>query len=172
MVRTMTSTVRPAALDDDAAIARIYTEGIEDRVATFETEPRSPAQIRLLLEARQATHPAVVVERAGAVVAIAWVGEYSGRPSYQGVGEFSVYVDRAARGTGAGRLALGALVAECERRGFWKLVSRVFPDNAASRALCRALGFREVGVYHRHARLDGSWRDTVIVERLLGDAAG
>jgi phosphinothricin acetyltransferase len=63
-------------------------------------------------------------------------------------------------------------VAEGAERGAgdWKLVSRVFPENAASRALCRSLGFREVGTYHRHARLDGHWRDCVIVEKLLGDA--
>jgi L-amino acid N-acyltransferase YncA len=59
-------------------------------------------------------------------------------------------------------------VAECEARGYWKLVSRVFPENESSRALCRALGFREVGVYRRHAKLDGQWRDCVIVELLLG----
>jgi len=66
---------------------------------------------------------------------------------------------------------LAALLEECERRGFWKLVSRIFPENAASRALCARLGFREVGVYRRHGRLDGVWRDSVIVERLLGEAA-
>jgi phosphinothricin acetyltransferase len=60
-----------------------------------------------------------------------------------------------------------ALVAEARRRGFWKLVSRIFPENAASLALCRALGFREVGTYLRHARLDGEWRDVVVVELLL-----
>ena len=62
------------------------------------------------------------------------------------------------------------LIDECERRGLWKLVSRVFPENEASLALCRSLGFREVGVYRRHAKLDGEWRDVVIVERLLGEA--
>jgi phosphinothricin acetyltransferase len=60
---------------------------------------------------------------------------------------------------------------ECERRGFWKLISRIFPENEASRGLCRRLGFREVGIYRRHGKLDGEWRDTVIVERLLGEAA-
>ena len=64
-----------------------------------------------------------------------------------------------------------ALVDEAERCGLWKLVSRIFPENEASLALCRALGFREVGLYRRHGRLDGEWRDVVIVERLLGPAA-
>ena len=66
-----------------------------------------------------------------------------------------------------GGMAMEALAAEARARGFWKLVSRIFPENEASLALCRSLGFREVGVYRRHARLDGVWRDVVVVELLL-----
>jgi phosphinothricin acetyltransferase len=94
---------------------------------------------------------------------------YRERAAYAGVGEFSVYVERASRGRGHGRAAVQGLIDECERRGLWKLVSRIFPENEASLALCRSLGFREVGVYRRHAQLDGEWRNVVIVERLLGD---
>jgi L-amino acid N-acyltransferase YncA len=79
-------------------------------------------------------------------------------------------VAREARGRGAGRATLTALIDEAERRGCWKLVSRIFPENEASLALCRSLGFREVGVYERHGKLDGEWRACVIVERLLGEA--
>lgn len=167
----MTLTTRPAALGDAPPIARIYSEGIADRVATFETEPRSAAEVRALLAAKHATHPAVVAERGGEVVAFAWIGPYSDRPCYAGIGEFSVYVAREARGTGAGTAALDALLDACERRGFWKLVSKVFPENAASRRLCARRGFTEVGLHRRHARLDGVWRDVVVVERLLGEAA-
>jgi phosphinothricin acetyltransferase len=163
--------VRLARREDAADVARIYNQGIEDRVATFETEPRSPEQIEAMLAERGDRYPTVVVERDGRVVAWAGVSSYRSRPCYAGVGEFSVYVDRAARGTGAGRAALEGLFRACEQRGFWKLVSRVFPENAASRALCRGVGFVEVGVYRRHARLDGEWRDCVIVEKLLGEAA-
>ncbi len=166
----MELTTRPARPDDDRPIARIYNEGIEDRVATFETEPRSAADIRAVLEARIPVHPAVVSERAGEVVGFAWSAPYSERPCYAGIGEFSVYVARECRRLGAGRVTLAALIAECEGRGFWKLVSRVFPENAASRRLCTALGFTEVGTHRRHARLDGEWRDVVVVERLLGEA--
>jgi L-amino acid N-acyltransferase YncA len=166
----MALVARPARSDDDAPIARIYNEGIEDRVATFETEPRSPEQVRAVLEARLSDHPAVVVERDGEVVGFAWSAPYSDRPCYSGVGEFSVYTARGARGAGVGRVALRALMDECEGRGFWKLTSRVFPENTASRRLCAALGFTEVGLHQRHARLDGEWRDCVVVERLLGIA--
>ena len=68
-------------------------------------------------------------------------------------------------------MATEALISAAEAAGFWKLVSRVFPENSASRQLLRSTGFREVGLYRRHARLDGAWRDVVIVERLLGVAA-
>jgi L-amino acid N-acyltransferase YncA len=170
MVRAVSLTDRPARPGDAPAIARIYNQGIDDRVATFETEPRSPAQVRTTLEARSASLPAVVVERDGDVIGFAWTAPYSERPCYRGIGEFSVYVEREARGAGAGRRALDALLTECERTGYWKLVSRVFTDNAASRRLCVAAGFREVGVHRRHARLDGAWRDVVVVERLLGEA--
>lgn len=156
---------------DAAAIARIYNEGIADRVATFETEPRTAADIVRALTEREDRYPTIVVERDGEVVAWAGASLYRPREAYAGIGEFSVYVAREARGEGLGRVAMDALIDESEKRGLWKLVSRIFPENEASLALCRAVGFREVGTYRRHGKLDGRWRDVVVVERLLGDAA-
>lgn len=160
--------VRSATPPDAASIAAIYNEGIADRTATFETRPRSADDI---VGWFGSVHPIVVVEDNGKVIAFASTSVYRPRECYAGVAEFSVYVARTARGTGAGKAALQALIAAAEAKGFWKLVSRVFPENAASRALLRALGFREVGTYHKHGRLDGVWRDVVIVERLLSPAA-
>jgi phosphinothricin acetyltransferase len=80
-------------------------------------------------------------------------------------------VSRDARGTGAGRAALEGLFRAYEERGFWKLVSRIFPENVASITLHEQVGFRVVGTYRRHGTLDGQWKDCVIVEKLLGDAA-
>lgn len=167
-----TITTRLARRNDAAAIARIYNQGIEERIATFETEPRSAAQIEAQLAERGDRYPTVVAERDGEVVAWAGASGYRSRPCYAGIAEYSVYVDRAARGIGAGRAVLSSLFEECERRGFWKLVSRIFPENTASLALCRATGFTIVGTYRRHGKLDGRWRDCVIVEKLLGEAAG
>lgn len=162
---------RAATRDDAAAIARIYNQGIQDRIATFETEPRSTADIEQLIEQRAGKYPFIVVERDGDIVAWASAGLYRARACYDPIAEHSVYVRRECRGTGAGRVALEALCAESERMGILKLVSRIFPENVASLALHRKVGFREVGTYVRHGKLDGEWRDTVIVEKLLGEAA-
>jgi len=145
-------------------IAHIYNQGIEERIATFETRPRSAEEIRPWFGG---AHPVVVVEEAGEVLAFAATSDYRPRECYAGVAEFSVYTAREARGRGAGALAMEALIEAADRAGFWKLVSRVFAENAPSRKLLRSAGFREVGVYEKHARLDGVWRDVVIVERLI-----
>ena len=156
---------RSATQQDAAAIAQIYSEGIADRIATFETRPRTASDIAAWFDGR---HPIVVVDDpAGSVVGFAATFQYRPRAAYAGVAEFSVYVARAYRGRGIGRVAMDALIEEAGRAGLWKLVSRVFVENQASRRLLADLGFREVGVYRRHGRLDGRWRDVVIVERLL-----
>src|SRR5579864_5470568 len=155
---------RPATPTDAAAIARIYNEGIADRVATFETRLRSAEEIRAWFDG---VHPMVVVEEDGEVIAFAATSTYRSRECYAGIAETSLYVARAVRRRGAGRMALSALIERAEQAGYWKLVSRVFPENAASLGLIKSMGFREVGRYEKHARLDGVWRDVIIVERLI-----
>jgi phosphinothricin acetyltransferase len=155
---------RVATPEDAPAIARIYNAGIDDRVATFETRHRTPADVAAWFDG---VHPIVVVEEDGEILAFASTSTYRPRDCYSGIAEFSVYADRAARGRGAGRVAMEALFPEARKAGFWKMVSRVFVENTASRALLKKVGFREVGVYERHARLDGVWRDVVIVEKQL-----
>src|SRR5262245_4787771 len=163
---------RLATPDDAPAIAAIYNEGIADRIATFETEPRTPEQIARQLVEKGDRFPTIVAEHGGRVVAWAGAGAYRARPAYAGVAEHSVYVARSARGRGAGGAALDALCQAYAERGFWKIVSRIFPENTASLALHERCGFRVVGVYQRHGKLEGEWRDCVVVERLLGEALG
>ncbi|MEO8681936.1 MAG: arsinothricin resistance N-acetyltransferase ArsN1 family A [Vicinamibacterales bacterium] len=161
----MTLTARRASPEDAAILAQIYNEGIEDRVGTFETRLRSADDVRAWFDG---VHPIVAVESGPqGVIAFASTSIYRPRECYAGIAEFSVYVARALRGHGAGRVAMQALIAACGPAGIWKLVSRVFVENAASRGLLGSLGFREVGIYRNHAKLDGRWRDVVIVERLI-----
>ncbi len=160
----MPPSTRLAGVGETAAIAEIYNQGIEDRVATFETRRRAPEEIEGWFDG---THPVVVVEEEGRVLAFAATSTYRPRECYAGIAEFSVYVARDARGRGAGRRAMEGLLAAASDAGFFKLVSRVFPENQASLGLLRSLGFREVGRYEKHGRLDGVWRDVVIVERLI-----
>jgi len=161
-------TVRPATPADAEALAAIYNEGIADRVATFETRPRRAEDARAWIGGRL---PCVVAVRDGAVAGFARVGPYSDREVYAGVGDHGVYVARAARGEGIGRLLLDEICRAAEAAGLHKLTSRIFSENAASIAAHEAAGFVVVGVQRRHGRLDGEWRDCVVVERLLGDAA-
>ncbi len=155
---------RLATLEDAAIIAAIYNQGIDDRTSTFETRHRTADDVRSWFDDR---HPIVVVESDHAVIAFASTSTYRPRECYAGIAEFSVYVERNSRGHGAGRLAVEALLNEAEGHRFWKLVSRVFVENVASRALLHRLDFREVGVYEKHGQLDGVWRDVVIVEKLI-----
>ena len=159
--------IRVATVADAAAIAEIYNQGIEDRVATYETESRSAEDQQAWLRTIAGRYPAVVAHIDDEIVGWAGAGPYRTRECYRGIGEFSMYVRRDWRGSGMGDLLVGALISEAERLGLWKLLSRIFPFNEASRALCRKHGFREVGVYQKHARLDGRWLDVVIVERLI-----
>ncbi|MBV9158255.1 MAG: N-acetyltransferase [Acidobacteriaceae bacterium] len=156
--------VRRAHPDDAAAIAAVYNQGIEDRLATFETRLRSDKDVAHWFDGR---HPIVVAEQEREVIAFAATSEYRPRECYAGIAEVSVYVDRRFRHHGIGRLVLTELLQEAEALGFWKLVSRIFPENQPSLALIRSLRFREVGIYEKHGRLDGIWREVVIVERLI-----
>jgi L-amino acid N-acyltransferase YncA len=160
--------LRAATSADVPAITAIYNDGIAGREATFETRPRAPEEVAPWLEDG---HPLIVAEDDGAVLGFARVSAYSDRCVYEGVGEHGVYVATAAQGRGLGRALLEALCEEAEAAGYHKLTSRIFTSNAASRAVHRAAGFDEVGIQRRHGRLDGEWRDCVLVERLLGDAS-
>jgi len=157
-------TTRPAGTVDAEDLARIYTQGIEDRTSTFETRPRTAEDILTWFDGQ---HPIQVAERGGQLIAFASTSSYRARECYAGIAEFSVYVERQARGTGAGRVVLLSLSEAARTAGYWKLLSRVFPENTASLKLLGGCGFREVGRYEKHGQLDGVWRDAVIVERLL-----
>jgi len=157
--------VRPARREDAPAVTAIYNQGIEDRLATFETEPRTVEQVLPWFDHAYAF--VSVEDEAGEVVGYAVAHPYSDRCCYQGIGEFSVYIRRDQRGRGVGRLAMSALIDAARAAKLWKLMSRVFPENRASLSLMAWSGFKEIGVHEKHGKLEGVWRDCVIVERVL-----
>jgi L-amino acid N-acyltransferase YncA len=158
--------IRPAGDPDTQAIADIYNEGIATRLATFETEPRSAADVQAWLIAGERL-PVLVAEEGDAVLGWARILAYSARPVYAGVGEVSVYVAEHARGRGLGRALLEELQRNATELGYWKLVGKLFTANAASAGMVRSCGWREVGMHHKHSRLDGEWHDVLLVERVL-----
>lgn len=152
------SAMRPG---DWEAVRTIYAEGIATRQATFEVE--APAW-----EVWDTSHLpfARLVARKGEIV-VGWaaLSPVSRRQAYAGVAEVSVYVAQNQRGTGLGRQLLEALIAQSEQRGIWSLQAVMFPENAGSVALHLRCGFREVGRRERIGKLDGAWRDTILLER-------
>ena len=159
--------VRPATVEDAAVICEIYNQGIEDRLATLETELRTEEERRQWLSARGPRHPVVVAEHDGRIAGWGSLNVFNARPAYRHVADFSVYVERAWRGKGVGRVLLERLVELGRELDYHTLVLSAFPFNTAGVALYERLGFRTVGVYQEQGLLDGRWVDTIIMERLL-----
>lgn len=158
--------IRALTDEDWPSARRIYEQGIATRNATF--AERAPSWA-----ARDAGHVAghrLVAERDGRVVGWAALAPVSPRPCSAGVAEASVYVAGEARGQGVGSTLLAALVDGAERAGLWTIQASIFPENEASLARHRRLGSRVVGVRERIGRLDGTWRDTVLLQRRSGVA--
>ncbi len=163
----MSYRVRLATVDDAAAICRIYNQGIEDRVATLETELRTPEERRAWLASRSPRHPVIVAESKGQILGWGSLNVYNPRDAYRFVADFSIYVDRAWRGKGVGDVMLARLVDLAREHGFHKMVLSAFPTNTGGMALYAKHGFRTVGIYKEQGQLDGQWVDTIVMERLL-----
>jgi phosphinothricin acetyltransferase len=146
---------------DWPAVERIYAEGIATGDATFETEPPTWEEFD---RGRLPEHRLVAVDD-GEVVGWAAVSPTSSRACYSGVVEHSVYVAERARGRGIGKALLQALVVSTDAAGIWTIQTSIFPENEVSLALHASAGFRVVGRRKRIARLDGVWRDTILLER-------
>jgi L-amino acid N-acyltransferase YncA len=161
--------IRPAQPADAEAIAAIYNQGIEERQATFQTRPHDPGELELKTEQRGGQ--LIVAERDGRVLGwAAWSGYDDPADYYAGIGECAVYVQRDARRQGVGVELLEGLAAEAPKFGVHKLVAKIFTSNEQSIALFRRCGFRDVGTHQRHGRLDGEWKDVLVLERSLPDA--
>jgi phosphinothricin acetyltransferase len=152
---------------DAAAIAAIYNQGIADRVATLETEERTPEERASWLAARTPRHPVLVAVAGDQVVGWGTLNPFSPRTAYDHVADFSLYVERGWRGKGVGSVLLEALIERARQLGYHKMVLSAFPWNAAGMALYQKHGFRTVGIYQEQGMLDGKWVDTIIMEKIL-----
>jgi L-amino acid N-acyltransferase YncA len=159
--------IRSATEAAAAAICVSYNQGIEDRIATLETELRTPAERRQWLSARGPRHPVFVAETEEMVVGWSSLNVYNPRPAYQYVADFSIYIERGWRGKGVGRRLLEHLVEQARALGYHKMMLSAFPFNASGVALYERMGFTRAGVFHEMGQLDGRWVDTLIMEKLL-----
>lgn len=160
--------IKDATAQDVSAIARIYAQGVEDRMATLESDTKADAEIKAwLFDEAPDRSPVVVAMNGRDVVGWAALRPYSHRCAYSGVGDLSIYVARDARGQGVGQRLMAALQERAVKHGMHKIVLFALSENAAGRALYDKCGFREVGVFLKHGILDGSLRDVVVMEKIL-----
>jgi len=162
-----TLVIREAVPADVGSIAAIYNQGIVDRVATLETEERTPEERAAWLAARNSRHPVLIAEVAGQAVGWGSLNPFNPRKAYDHVADFSLYVERGWRGKGVGGGLLAALIERARGLGYHKLVLAAFPWNAAGMALYQKHGFRTVGIYKEQGLLDGKWVDTILMEKIL-----
>ena len=159
--------IRAATEADAAAICLAYNQGIEDRIATLETEPRTAEERRQWLAGRGPRHPVFVAEAAAMVVGWSSLNVYNPRPAYQYVADFSIYIERGWRAKGVGRRLLEHLIEQARALGYHKMMLSTFPFNASGAALYERMGFTRAGVFHEMGQLDWRWVDTLIMEKLL-----
>ena len=158
----MEISVRPVVSEDWLDIKRIYEDGLETKMATFET--KAPESYDKWFG--EANPQCSLVAYDGKQI-LGWckLTPVSNRSVYKGVGEVSVYIASAARGKGIGSLLLQHLITASEKEGFWTLEASIFKTNDASINLHKKHGFRVVGVREKIAQLDGVWKDTLFLER-------
>ncbi|PWT89330.1 MAG: N-acetyltransferase [Blastocatellia bacterium] len=145
-------------------VANIYSEGIATGNATFETKVPTWEQ----WDQSHLPFARLVAIAGDEILGWAALTPVSKRSAYAGVADVSVYVDSRARAQGCGRTLLNALIAESEANGVWTLQASIFPENVASLELHRKAGFRDVGRRERIGKLNGVWRDTLLLERRSG----
>jgi len=161
--------IRKAKAEDATEIATIYNEGIDERSATFNTNHATAEEISEKITEGGDKHPLIVATLTGSRRIVGWasISPYSPRACYTGIGEISIYVHKKHRRHGIGKTLLQSLIDTATQQGYWKLMGRIFTFNQASRTLCKKLGFTEIGIHEKHAKLDGKWLDVVEVEKLI-----
>ncbi|KKI92895.1 GCN5 family acetyltransferase [Bacillus sp. SA1-12] len=159
--------IRKAYADDLGAILRIYNQGIEDRIATLETEIKDRAYMESWFQEHQGRYVVLVAEMEEEIVGWASLNRYSHRCAYNGVADLSIYIDRAFRGKGIGSILLKELEKEAKANQFHKIVLFTFPFNHMGQGLYGKMGYREVGIFKNQGILDEKLVDVAAMEKLL-----
>jgi L-amino acid N-acyltransferase YncA len=154
-------TIRPIIADDYSAVAAIYAQGIATQNATFEQAPPDWET----WSARHLSVSRLVAVEGDQIMGFVALMPYSSRTVYAGVAVLSIYIHQQFRGLGLGKILLEKLIETSEASGIWMLQAGILPENVASIALHEKLGFRQVGYRERIAKMNGKWRDILLMER-------
>lgn len=157
-------TIREAKPDDASEIARVFNQGVQDQLATFENTFARPEDRYLWIVARPEEYPVMVAQLKHTLVGWASLTPYSPKNCYNGIAELSIYIDRNFRTHGVGQNLMQIMQEIACDKGYHKMIGRLMADNKGSRKLCEATGWREVGIHQSHAKLSGVWQDLVLVE--------
>ncbi|GGJ07097.1 arsinothricin resistance N-acetyltransferase ArsN1 family A [Paenibacillus hunanensis] len=164
---TINLDIRAVQREDLPAILTIYNQGIEDRIATLESETKDQSYIEAWFEEHQDRYTALIAQRHGTTVGWAAINRYSHRCAYDAVADLSIYVTRDARGTGVGSQLLASLEQVAQENKFRKIILFTFPFNYAGQGLYRKQGYRVVGTFEKQGVLDGKLIDVMIMEKVL-----
>jgi phosphinothricin acetyltransferase len=159
--------IRDANFEDIESIRKIYNEGIQDRIATLETDEKDVIYMEQWFKQHVERYSIVVAENEGSIVGWASLNPYNNRCAYAGVGDLSVYIAREYRGRGIGSLLLKAIEEAARKNGFHKIILYTFPFNEMGQKLYAKNGFREVGTFQKHGILDGKFVDVMAMEKQL-----
>lgn len=161
--------IRVAMESDIPTIQSIYNQGIEDRIATLETEVKDYIYMKEWFDKHHGRYKIIVAEKEKQIAGWASINQYNNRCAYDGVADISVYISREYRGKGLGKLLLNELESLARENGFHKMVLFTFPFNQLGQGLYKKMGFREVGVFKNQGILDGKFVDVMAMEKILLD---
>jgi len=159
--------IREAKLEDIKSIMNIYNQGIEDRIATLESETKDLTYMKNWFDQHKGRYKVIVAEQEGDVLGWASINQYSSRCAYTGVGDLSIYIARNYRGKGVGSLLLKEMEKVAIETGFYKIILFTFPFNEIGQALYKKNGFQEVGIFKNQGILDGKFVDVMAMEKII-----
>jgi L-amino acid N-acyltransferase YncA len=159
--------IRGAKQEDLIFIQRIYNQGIEDRIATLETEIKDLTYMIDWFEKHQGRYQVIIAEFNEQIVGWASLNSYNPRDAYKGVADLSLYIDRQYRGKGIGGKLIEAIEVIAKKNNFHKIILSTFQFNNLGQGLYRKKGYREVGVFKNQGISDGKFVDVMAMEKLL-----